>query len=45
MLLSHHQNVGKKSGHKNRKQIVWKCVIGKIFGDNSNQSKFDSREN
>jgi hypothetical protein len=22
MLLSHHQNVGKKSGHKNRKQIV-----------------------
>jgi hypothetical protein len=26
MQLSCHQNIGKKSGHKNSKQIVWKCV-------------------
>jgi hypothetical protein len=30
-----------KSGHKNSKQIIWKCVTVQIFGDNSNNSKFD----
>jgi hypothetical protein len=29
-----------KSGHKNSKQIVWKCVTVQIFGDNSNKSVF-----
>jgi hypothetical protein len=42
MLLSRHQNVGQKSGHKNCKQIVWKYVTVQIFGDDSNKSKFDS---
>jgi hypothetical protein len=34
-----------KSGHKNRKHIVWKCVTVQIFGDDSNKSKFYSGEN
>jgi hypothetical protein len=34
-----------KSGHKNSKQIVWKCVTVKIFWYDSNKSKFDSRRN
>jgi hypothetical protein len=34
-----------KSGHKNSKQIVWKFVTVQIFGDDSNKSKFDSKEN
>jgi hypothetical protein len=28
-----------KSGHKNSKQIVWKCVTVQIIGDDSNKSK------
>jgi hypothetical protein len=31
MLLSRRQNVGQKSGHKNSKQIVLKCVTVQIF--------------
>jgi hypothetical protein len=34
-----------KSGHKNSKQVVWKCVTVQIFGDDSNKSKFDSGGN
>jgi hypothetical protein len=34
-----------KSGHKNGKQIVWKCVTVQIFGDDSKKSKFDSGGN
>jgi hypothetical protein len=26
-----------KSGHKNSKQIIWKCVTVQIFGDDSNK--------
>jgi hypothetical protein len=44
MLLSPHQNRS-KSGHKNRKQIVWKCVTFQIFGEDSNKSKFDTGGN
>jgi hypothetical protein len=42
MLLSRHQNAGQ---NKNSKQIVRKCGIVQIFGDDSNKSKFDSRGN
>jgi hypothetical protein len=45
MLLSRHQNVDRKSGHKNIKQVVLKCVTIQIFGDNSNKSKFGSGGN
>jgi hypothetical protein len=31
-----------KSGHKSSKQIVWKCVTVQIFGNDSNNLKFDS---
>jgi hypothetical protein len=31
-----------KSGHKNSKQVVCKCVPVQIFGNDSNKSKFDS---
>jgi hypothetical protein len=41
MLLSRHQSRS-KSGHKNSKQIVSKCVTVQIFGNNSNKSKPDS---
>jgi hypothetical protein len=34
-----------KSGHKNSKWIVSKCVTVQIFGNNRNKSKFDSGEN
>jgi hypothetical protein len=34
-----------KSGHKNSKQIVWKCVTVQIFGDDSNKYKFYSGGN
>jgi hypothetical protein len=34
-----------KSGHKNSKQIIWKCVPVQIFGDDSNKPKFDSGGN
>jgi hypothetical protein len=34
-----------KSGYKNSKQIVWKCVTVQIFGDDINNSKFDSGGN
>jgi hypothetical protein len=44
MLLSRHQNIG-KTGHKNSKQIIWKCITVEIFGNNSNKSKFDSGRN
>jgi hypothetical protein len=30
-----------KSGNKNRKQIIWKCVTVQVFGNDSNKSKFD----
>jgi hypothetical protein len=30
-----------KSGHNNNKQIVWRCVTVKIFGDYNNKSKFN----
>jgi hypothetical protein len=33
-----------QSGHKNSKQIIWKCVTVQIFEDDSNKSKFDSGE-
>jgi hypothetical protein len=36
MLLFYHQM---KSGHKNSKQIIWKCDTVQIFGGNSNKSK------
>jgi hypothetical protein len=45
MLLSWHQNVDQNRGHRNSKQIVWKCITVQIFGDDSNKSKFDSRVN
>jgi hypothetical protein len=30
-----------KSGHKNSKQTISKCVTVQIFGNNNNKSKFD----
>jgi hypothetical protein len=40
MLLSHQQNVGKKSGHKNNRHVTVQ-----IFEEDSNKSKFGSRGN
>jgi hypothetical protein len=34
-----------KLGHKNRKQIMWKCITVQMFGNDSNKSKFDSGRN
>jgi hypothetical protein len=34
-----------KSVHENSKQIVWKCITVQIFGDDSNNPKFDSGGN
>jgi hypothetical protein len=34
-----------KSGNKNRKQIIWKCVTVQVFGNDSSKSKFDSGGN
>jgi hypothetical protein len=34
-----------KSGNKIRKQIIWKCVIRQVFGNDSNKTKFDSGGN
>jgi viroplasmin and RNaseH domain-containing protein len=34
-----------KSEYKNSKQIVLKCIKVQIFGDDGNESKFDSGEN
>jgi hypothetical protein len=45
MLLSRHQNAGRNRGHRNSKQIIWKCVTIQIFVDDSNKSKFDSGGN
>jgi hypothetical protein len=46
MLLFRHQNMA-KSGHKNRKEIVWKYVTVQIFRNDSNNKKstFDSGGN
>jgi hypothetical protein len=45
MLLSRQPECRSKSGHKNSKQLVWKCITVQIFVDNSNKSKFDSGGN
>jgi hypothetical protein len=34
-----------KSGNKDRKQIIWKCVTFQLFGNDNNRSKFDSGGN
>jgi hypothetical protein len=31
-----------KSGHKSRKQIIWKCITVQIFGNDNNKSTFYS---
>jgi hypothetical protein len=45
MLLSRHQNVGQNRNIEIAKQIIWKCVIVQIFGDDSKKPKFDSGGN
>jgi hypothetical protein len=34
-----------KPGHKNSKQIIWKCVTVQMLGDDCKKSKFDSGGN
>jgi hypothetical protein len=45
MLLSCQQNAGQNHAIKRANRSFLKCGTVKIFGNNSNKSKFDSRGN
>jgi hypothetical protein len=45
IFVSCHKEYRPKSGHDNKKEIIWKCVTVQVFGNNSNEPKFDSGGN